>query len=105
MIIKSVKYIFSHFLFLISNQIHLTHLTNILYIDGKVVEQDFLDEAHVESEKKIYGIFTRDFGPITLGEDEYFLMGDNRNHSIDSRLIGYIDFEDDVVGKVFLKVF
>ena len=32
-------------------------------------------------------------------------MGDNRNHSVDSRNIGYIDFDDQVVGRVFFKVF
>lgn len=27
----------------------------------------------------------RDWGPVTLGEDEYFVMGDNRTFSKDSR--------------------
>jgi signal peptidase I len=33
---------------------------------------------------------TSDFGPIELGENEYFLLGDNRPESIDSRQIGPI---------------
>ena len=32
-------------------------------------------------------------------------MGDNRNISKDSRMIGNVDFDDDVVGKVFFKLF
>lgn len=72
----------------------ISYKDDVLYIDGKAVEQDFLDETYVESEKKTYGVFTSDFGPVTLGEDEYFLMGDNRNHSTDSRSVGAFSKED-----------
>ena len=58
------------------------------------MEQDFLDETYVASETEIYGEFTEDFGPITLKEDEYFLMGDNRKHSTDSRRVGAFSKED-----------
>ena len=30
-------------------------------------------------------------------------MGDNRNHSLDSRKLGYFDFDNDVIGKSFLR--
>ena len=72
----------------------ISYKDDVLYIDGKAVEQDFLDETYVENEKKTYGVFTSDFGPVTLGEDEYFLMGDNRNHSTDSRSVGAFSKED-----------
>lgn len=44
--------------------------------------------------------------PITLEDGEVFVMGDNRNHSADSRLpeIGPID-ERCIVGKVYVRVF
>lgn len=38
--------------------------------------------------------------PITLGDDEYFIMGDNRPHSTDSRSFGPVSAED-VIGIVF----
>ena len=61
---------------------------DVIYINGDPLEQDFLDEEYVASEVATYGRFTEDFGPFILGEDEYFLMGDNRQHSTDSRVVG-----------------
>lgn len=34
---------------------------------------------------------TNDFGPITLGDDEYYVLGDNRENSTDSRILGPIE--------------
>ncbi len=45
-----------------------------LYVNGEFVEQDF---ARTES--------TADFGPYTVPEGHYFVMGDNRDRSNDSR--------------------
>lgn len=40
---------------------------------------------------------------LTLGKNEYFVLGDNRNGSEDSRYFGTIDLED-ISGKVLLQV-
>lgn len=40
---------------------------------------------------------------VTLAEDQYFLLGDNRNHSTDSRVIGAVD-RDNVFGKVLFRL-
>ena len=44
--------------------------------------------------------------PITLGEDEYFVMGDNRNYSKDSRFpdVGNIK-RADIIGKAWLRIY
>jgi len=33
---------------------------------------------------------TRDFGPVTVPEGSYLMLGDNRNNSADSRYIGFV---------------
>ncbi len=43
--------------------------------------------------------------PVVLGEDEYFVMGDNRNHSSDSRTtaVGNVK-RGELIGKAFLRI-
>lgn len=42
--------------------------------------------------------------PVTLGEDEYFVLGDNRNDSIDSRRIGPIK-RDTIEGRAWIRIY
>jgi len=44
------------------------------------------------------------FGPLTLKEDEYFVLGDNRIHSTDSHVIGPIR-RDAILGRVRLVIY
>lgn len=41
--------------------------------------------------------------PIVLEDDEYFVLGDNRNHSTDSREIGNIH-RDDIIGRAWVRI-
>ena len=46
------------------------------------------------------------FTPKILDEDEYFVLGDNRNDSVDSRYasVGYVRREE-IIGKVFFRIY
>ena len=68
-----------------------------IYIDGKVLQE------HYGLERIKNPGSARE--PITLGEDEYFVLGDNRNNSEDSRYqsVGNVT-ADEIEGKVWLKV-
>lgn len=62
-----------------------------LYINDKLVPEPWLSTPTRGS-----------FGPKQLGEDEYFLMGDNRNNSSDSRAWGSVSSQL-VIGKAILR--
>ena len=60
-----------------------------LYIDGEAVQEPFFDEEYRQDYIQEYGnSFTSDIASITLGEDEYYCLGDNRPNSSDSRVYG-----------------
>ena len=44
--------------------------------------------------------------PIELGEDEYFVLGDNRNNSMDSRMeeVGLIA-KNRIIGRAWLRIY
>ncbi|WP_350344003.1 signal peptidase I [Proteinivorax tanatarense] len=47
--------------------------------------------------------FKDNFGPITLAQESYFVMGDNRNNSVDSRNIGAISLEQ-INGRYIFRI-
>ena len=65
---------------------------NKLYINGKVIEDNYSKTT------------TNDFDNVVLGENEYFVMGDNRAVSSDSRIIGPVNIKN-IKGKTNLIIF
>ena len=70
----------------------ISYKNNVLYINGKALEDVYA-----------YGV-TEDFLEITLDSDEYFLMGDNRAVSLDSRELGIIK-DKEIEGTVGIVLF
>ena len=68
-----------------------------IYINGEV-----LDESYGREVMKNSGMAA---DPITLGEDEYFVLGDNRNDSTDSRdpSVGKIP-RDRIIGRAWVRI-
>lgn len=68
-----------------------------VYIDGEKLEEPF-ERVYIQNAK-------RAGEPVVLGEDEYFVLGDNRNFSSDSREpdIGNVK-RVQILGKAFAKL-
>ena len=69
--------------------------------NGEVlVNGEVLDEPYIREQTE------GNFGPYTVPEGHYFMMGDNRNQSLDSRYWTntYVP-EDEILGKVVLRYY
>ena len=68
-------------------------------VDGKVLSEPYIAERIDESHR---GDMTY---PLTVPEDSVFVMGDNRNHSTDSRdsQVGLVD-EGEILGRVIFRL-
>ena len=72
-------------------------------INGDIVTIEHDGTEITLNEQYTNGVFSS-YGSWTLGEDEYFAMGDNRARSLDSRSWGTLPGEL-IVGKTLLRVF
>jgi len=71
----------------------------VIYINGEVLEENYGKEV-IEADK--IGVAAE---KIVLDEDEYFVLGDNRNNSSDSRVpeVGNIKRQD-IIGRAWVRI-
>lgn len=92
-----------------------TYVKRIIGLPGETVRIDQNGNIYINEQllKENYGmepILPSNLGrasqPVVLGEDEYFVLGDNRNDSSDSRWadVGNVSKED-IIGKVILRIY
>jgi len=69
-----------------------------VYVNGAPLEEPYLkhDPCKPGYPK------TCSFGPVTVPKDHYFMMGDNRTGSLDSRFFGPVP-KDDIIGEAFVR--
>ena len=71
---------------------HIEYKNNVLYVNGVAIEEPFDTNT-----------ITKDF-KIQLNDDQYFIMGDNRSNSIDSRNFGSISYDDILTEGIWLNL-
>lgn len=88
-------------------KLEIDYQNNTVSVDGKVLSEDYISEAMVNQpyfDSNYYHEDTQTY-EYTIPKGKIFVMGDNRNHSEDSRtaMVGFISTSD-IIGKVILRV-
>jgi signal peptidase I len=68
----------------------------VVYINGKVLHETYLPKNDPST-------YTAPFGPIHVASNNYFVMGDNRTESCDSRYWGTVT-KSELIGKVEMRI-
>ncbi len=76
---------------------HIEYKDNKLYVNGSLVL-----ENNISIETKDFKL--EDIGYETIPKDMYFVLGDNRNNSSDSREFGLVK-KDEIIGKIVMRLY
>ena len=72
-------------------EVRLERGEGYVYVNGRKLDEPYIDPARRSTEE---------FGPVKVPQQSYFMMGDNRSQSCDSREWGSVP-RDNLIGKVF----
>lgn len=76
---------------------HIEYKDNKLYVNGSLIL-----ENNISVETKDFKL--EDIGYETIPKDMYFVLGDNRNNSSDSREFGLVK-KDEIIGKIVMRLY
>ncbi|BBA79281.1 signal peptidase I [cyanobacterium endosymbiont of Rhopalodia gibberula] len=65
--------------------------TGKVYVNGQAIKEKYISEDP-----------NYDYGPVTVPERQYLVLGDNRNNSYDSHYWGHVPKEK-IIGKAFVR--
>ena len=87
---------------MINNQLYIND-EKLVYQTGKVVESNLLLSETLfgkqyNIQNNVNGSQSDSFAKVTVPENEYLVLGDNRDNSADSRFIGFVK-RDEIIGK------
>lgn len=81
------------------DEVYIDFETHLITVNGEIITEDY----HVYGALSEEGDFTY---PLTVPEDCVFVLGDNRNNSLDSRFseVGFVK-ENEITGKAIFRLF
>ena len=88
------------------DRVVVDYRSNTVTVNGEKIDENYKREIMFEKPDKFDSQYKTSEGvyEYTVPENCVFLMGDNRNHSTDSREIGFVQ-NDDILGKALYRIY